>query len=191
MFSRMHLATFAACLSLVAASVAQQRDSRFLISANRVAEALVGAGVQVSPGQVRFLSPVSSNDRDPSLRVINVNRWAGDSYKAELRCRDHAACLPFYVLLTGSEKTDTRGQVVNSESAIRGRSVGLSPAETALVRDGDNATLVFENSSLRISLPVICLQSGNRGQTIRVESRDHKRFFKAEIVEAGLLRASL
>jgi len=191
MLSRRYLATFAACLLLVAPSIAQQRDSRFLISANRVAEALVGAGVPVSAGQVRFLSPVSSDDRDPSLRVINVSRWSGNSYKAELRCRDHAACLPFYVLLTGSEKADTRGQVVGRETDIRGRNVALVPAETALVRDGDNATLVFENSSLRISLPVICLQSGNRGQTIRVESRDHKRFFKAEIVEAGLLRASL
>jgi flagella basal body P-ring formation protein FlgA len=59
------------------------------------------------------------------------------------------------------------------------------------MHDGDPATLVFDNSRLRISLPVICLQSGSRGQTIRVESRDHKRFFKAKIVESGLLKATL
>jgi hypothetical protein len=127
------------------------------------------------------------------LQVVEIAKWVGDTVKVQLRCRDRRACLPFYVLLTGAEKAGTRGQTLQLTSGIPSdrRDAIEVFAEQTLMRDGDPATLVFDGSRLRISLPVICLQSGSRGQTIRVESRDHKRFFKAEIIESGLLKASL
>jgi len=58
-----------------------------------------------------------------------------------------------------------------------------------VLRSGDPATMVFNNRFLHISMPVICLQSGRQGQTIRVASIDHRRFYKAEIMGPGLLKA--
>jgi len=179
--------------TLAPAAVSGSRDARFPISSQSVANALAATGVPVSPAQVRFLSPVSAAGHDSSLQVVEIAKWAGDTVKVQLRCRDHRACLPFYVLLTGAENADTRGQTLQPINGISadGRNAIEVFAKPTLMHDGDPATLVFDDSRLRISLPVICRQSGSRGQTIRVESRDHKRFFKAKIVESGLLKATL
>jgi len=179
--------------TLAPAAVSGARDARFPISSQSVADALTAAGVPVSPAEIRFLSPMSAAGRDSSLQVVEIAKWAGDTVKVQLRCRDHRACLPFYVLLTGAEKAGTRGQTLQPTSGIssEGRNATEVFAKQTLMHDGDPAILLFDNTGLRISLPVICLQSGSRGQTIRVESRDHKRFFKAKIVESGLLKATL
>lgn len=177
--------------SLLAICGLAHAGARYAISANRVAEALVASGVPVTTEHVRLLSAVSARDRDPSLRVIKVMKWSDNSFKAELRCRDQGACLPFYVLLTGNHEADTLNPAAHGGSERQGLADFLAPGKPALLRDGDPATLIFENSALRITLPVICLQSGNRGETIRVTSKDRKRFFKAQIIAPGLLKAAL
>jgi len=179
-------------LMISAAATAQPRESRFAISSQRVAEALAAAGLQVSAGQVKFLSPVSATGNDSGLQVMNVATWTGGTRKAELRCHDRRACLPFYVLLTSPRTADMHDRTSTSGTGSpQPGAASPTPSQQILMRDGDRATLVFEESALRITLPVICLQSGNRGQKIRVVSADHKRFFTAEIVESGLLRATL
>lgn len=178
-------------LMISAAATAQPRESRFSISSQRVAEALAAAGVRVTAGQVRFLSPVSATGNDSGLEVMNVATWTGDTRKAELRCHDRRACLPFYVLLASSGTADAHARTSGTGAVPQDGAASPTPSQQILMRDGDRATLVFEESALRITLPVICLQSGNRGQKIRVVSADHKRFFTAEIVESGLLRATL
>lgn len=179
-------------LTIASVAAAQPRDARLPVSSQRVAEALTAAGVSATPTQVRFLSPVSTS-RDSGLEVVSVAHW-GSTLKAELRCHDHSACLPFYVLLNGNSQTADALPKASSAQAGNSQAVGAAvpiPAQEILMRDGDRATLVFENAAIRITLPVICLQSGNRGQKIRVVSADHKRFFTGEILEPGLLRAEL
>jgi len=177
-------------LPLVTAAIAQPA-ARFPISPQSVAEALASAGVSAAASQVRFLSQVTSTVENSGLEVMHASKWTGNSVKVELRCRDHHACLPFYVLLGNPDAADPR---VSRASAIALPQPGALvpiPATQVLMRDGDPATLVFESSALRITMPVICLESGGRGQKIRVVSTDHKRFFKGEIVQAGLLKATL
>ncbi len=179
-------------LMVAGMAVAQPRDARVPVSSQRVAEALAAAGISATPTQVRFLSPVSAS-RDSGLEVVSVAHW-GNTLKAELRCHDHSACLPFYVLLNGNSQTADALPKESSAQAASSQAAGAAvpiPAQEILMRDGDRATLVFENAAIRITLPVICLQSGNRGQKIRVVSADHKRFFTGEILEPGLLRAAL
>lgn len=176
----------ACCLLLLGTSAMAQTRERFDVSPQRVAEALAAAGVPATTGQVRFLDPVTALVQDPRLQVLRVGNWTGGALKAELRCHDHRACLPFYVLLSSSGAADAQGRTLSVQ-----KTVTESPDKSALMRDGDSATLLFESSALRISMPVICLQSGTRGQTIRVASTDHKRFFSAEIVGSGLLKAAL
>jgi hypothetical protein len=185
------LAWWLLVLAAIPASAAPP-EARFAISLQRVTAALRSAGVPATSAQVKFLSPVSSITENSDLDVVNVSTWTGNRTKVELRCHDHRACLPFYVLLSQTGTAEVRGAHSIIAAANSGSS-SLIPVSAAqmVIRNGDPATLVFEGTALRITLPVICLEGGGRGQKIRVVSTDHKRFFKAEVVQAGLLRATL
>jgi|SRR5579872_186427 len=182
------------CVIGVVLAAVQSFAARTPITAEQVAEVLVSEGMPITAGQIKFLSPVSAAKPNFALQLVSAARWGKDNLKAELRCHDHA-CLPFYVLLTGAGTVGTRGG--SSSRTVAANIAQIEPvltttsAKQILMRDGDKATLIFENTSLRISMPVICLQSGSRGQQIRVVTTDHKRFFKAEIVAAGLLKAMI
>jgi len=177
---------------LLLPAVGRAANQRFPISPDQVAEAIVAAGVPVSAAQVRFLSEVSALGQDADVRVMNTAKWLGNEWKVELRCQDHRACLPFYVLVqpASSAAFDAMSALARRGKALR-RDVSRFAAPPILMRNGDRATLLFEKPTVRITMPVICLQNGNLGQTIRVESTDHKQFFKAEIVQSGLLKVTL
>jgi hypothetical protein len=178
--------------ALIPAAFGQASNPRFLISPEQVRAAIVAAGVPVRTDQVRLLSEVSSLGPNSGIEVVTMAKWSGDTWKVKLRCRDRRACLPFYVLVDA--KNPATFQAISSlgrrASTARLVLFGIARPEI-LMRNGDRATLLFENPTVRITMPVICLQNGNLGQTIRVETTDHKQFFKAEIVKSGLLKVSL
>lgn len=162
---------------------AETRDSAPLTT-HAVAMAMVESGWRVTATQVRFLSEVSAVGSDARLQVVEVAPWVHNTLKAKLRCLDPHACLPFYVLITGTaEQREQSPEAV--ESSPRVEMSGAKP----LMRSGDPATMIFANHGLRISMPVICLQNGRQGQMVRVASTDHRRFYKAEILGPGLLKA--
>ena len=145
------------------------------------------AGWKVDAANVKFLAQVSIMGSDPRLKVIEVAPWVENSVKAKLRCLDPRACLPFYVLVN---KTAAGPESLTSSSSTVETSRVELTGQKPLLRSGDSATMVFNNRFLHISMPVICLQSGRQGQTIRVESVDRRRFYKAEIMGPGLLKAA-
>jgi hypothetical protein len=168
----------------------QTQRNRIAITSQRVAAAMADAGWKVEPGQVKLLSQVSSTAQDSWLQVVQVTHWQADKLKVELRCHDPRACLPFYVLVSEGRMADNSG-LASAGTGAGGNQPALEvTVEKLLMRSGDPATLSFANQGLSITMPVICLQSGHRGQMIRVASADHKRFYKAEIVGPGLLKAT-
>lgn len=175
-------------LASVAPSVnSQAAAGRFVITAQAVASAMAGAGWKIASDRVRLLSQVTANRRDALLEVVRATKSAPGALTVELRCHDRSACLPFYVVIDGVAAADTPDR----SSMNGGSSTEAPPATraTPVLKSGDPATLVFADKALHISMPVICLQSGQRGQRIRVASIDRRRFFKAEIVGPGLLKA--
>ena len=178
--------------TLIQASFAQASNPRFPIPPERVAAAIVAAGVPVSAAQVRFLSQVSALGEHSGIEVMSMAKWSGNTWKVELRCTDRRACLPFYVLVDA--RKSAAFEAISAPGGRRTTAMrvlfGIARPQI-LMRNGDRATLMFENPTVRIMMPVICLQNGDLGQTIRVESTDHKQFFRAEIVKSGLLRVSL
>ena len=164
-----------------------QQQNRTVITPQRVANVLADAGWKVSPGQVKLLSQVTSTAGDAWLQVVQVSHWQGDKLKAELRCHDPRACLPFYVLIDQGGTADKTGLTAAADADTDAKQPALEMRlEKPLMRSGDPATLTFADNGLRITIPVICLENGQRGQKIRVVSTDHKRFYKAEIVGPGL-----
>jgi hypothetical protein len=185
------LGSFCLLWLLIPGAVGQEASVRFPISSERVAQAIVAAGVPITAAQVRFLTDVSALGQDSGLEVINMAKWLGDTWKVELRCSDQRVCLPFYVLVEAGTPDAFDRISIPRRGLFARRDIPRLPRKQILVRNGERATLVFENPSVRITMPVICLESGDRGQTIRVVSTDHKRFLKGEIVEPGLLKVEL
>ncbi|HTA26023.1 MAG TPA: flagella basal body P-ring formation protein FlgA [Terriglobales bacterium] len=169
----------------------QSQPNRIAITPQRVVSAMAGAGWKVSAAQVQLLSQVTSTVRDAWLEVVQVTHWQEDKLKVELRCHDPRVCLPFYVVINQAGTAVKSGQTMAADTEADAKhSVPEMPAEKPLMRSGDPATLTFADKGLRITMPVVCLENGQRGQRIRVASADHKRFYKAEIVGPGLLRAT-
>ena len=163
----------------------QTGGARTAVSAHHVADAIALAGVAVNPDQIEFLSGEASVGESAQMRVVSVANRTNGTVKVKLRCRDNHECLPFYVLVHGIDG----GQASRPEQrAVPAVSAG-SPQN--LIRGGDHAILVLESHDSRMSLPVICLQGGARGQTIRVSTPDRRQIFDAEIVATGMLRGSL
>jgi len=175
---------------LVPHAMGRESNSRFPISSQGVAEAMAAVGVPVIAAQVKFLSQVTAVGPNSGLEVINLAKWTEDRLRVELRCHDPRVCLPFYVLVEGGTAAMSAAVSAQVAGGPR-RNLFRIPRKQILMRNGDHATLMFEDRTVRITMPVICLQNGDRGQTIRVTSTDRKQFFKAEIVGSGLLKVTL
>ena len=166
------------------AAVSQPTVTRNAISARQVADAMAAAGIDVNASQIELL-PGPSTQENASLRVVSVSDRATGAMKVKLRCLNNQECLPFYVLVHGGSGMKLRDAQGRESAAAAASSV------QNVVRGGDHATLFLESADSRMSLPVICLQSGVRGQTIQVASPDHRHMFNAEVVATGMLKGTL
>ena len=176
---------FLAVMAPMPMLMSQTVVARAAIGTQSVVYALALAGINVAPDQIEFLSGDRGNVQSASVRVVTVTDSTGGAAKVKLRCRDIHMCLPFYVLVKG----------LASVNAVRSRLAAGPAIATSLannvIRGGDHAILVLETSDSRISFPVICLQSGIRGQRIRAASPDHRQFYDAEVVAPGMLKGRL
>jgi Chaperone for flagella basal body P-ring formation len=177
----------AAVMFLAVMPVARSQTSvvRSAALAHSVADAMELTGTAVNPDQIEFLSGASHIKEGAEVRVLNVSNRTDGVLKVELRCQDNHECLPFYVLVHGLDRVN----LVLPEKRAQPLTAAKVPQN--LIRGGDHATLILEGRDSRISMPVICLQSGARGQTIRVASTDRKQVFDAEIVATGMLKGNL
>ena len=56
---------------------------------------------------------------------------------------------------------------------------------------GQRVMLILEDPPMRIQLPVTCLQRGSLGKQVRAMDPSTHRVFRAEVTDAGTLRAHL
>jgi Chaperone for flagella basal body P-ring formation len=172
-------------LAVIPVAVGQTGVVRGAALAHSVADAMGLTGTAVNPDQIEFLAGGSNIREGAEVRVLKVTNRTDGTLKVELRCQDNHACLPFYVLVHGLDPVNL------TVPEKRSQPVSAASVPQSLIRGGDHATLILESRDSRISMPVICLQSGVRGQTIRVASTDRKQVFDAEIVATGMLKGNL
>ena len=172
-------------LAFMAVMPAAMSQTRTVIPAQNVADAMLAAGIAVASDQIELLSGVSTAKEGASVRVVSVAKRTDGTVKVKLRCDDNHDCLPFYVLVHGVERVNVNRSRTDSVQAV----AASSPAN--IIRGGDRATLILETPDSRMSFPVICLQSGVRGQRVRAASPDRKQFYDAEVVAAGILKGTL
>jgi hypothetical protein len=173
------------CLGVTTVAVSQTGVVRTAVSAHSIADAMELAGTAVNPDQIEFLSGGGNLKESAEVRVLSVTNRADGALNVKLRCQDNHECLPFYVLVHGLDRVN----LILPGSQPQPIAAAIAPQN--LIRGGDHATLILESRDSRISMPVICLQSGVRGQKIRVASTDRRQYFNAEIVATGMLKGNL
>jgi flagella basal body P-ring formation protein FlgA len=50
---------------------------------------------------------------------------------------------------------------------------------------------MIDGGHVHIRIPVICLENGVPGQTIRATDKEHHRIYIAQVIEDGLLQARI
>ena len=168
---------------------------QYSISAEQVAASVNRMGVQIAPGQVTILADVVAARPSPALQVRSLERLDADRFMARLECVNTADCVPFMASIQVDKNGATQLASISSRQSPQGqRILGIGPQpgpESIVIRSGAPAMLQLEGDHVQIRIPVICLQSGAAGQTIRATDKDHRRIYAAQVVSNGLLRGRL
>jgi hypothetical protein len=111
------------------------------------------------------------------------------SWNVVAGCTSAVECVPFLVRVPAAtasipEDAATRTRV----SRTRGNSE-LKPRRDPAVRPGQRATLVWEQNGIRLEIPVVCLDGGGKGATVRARVGPSGRTLRAIVTESGQLRA--
>ena len=180
------------CLTAALAGVPAKADTatRVPIDRDQIISALSQQGVRVAAPQVDLLCELTATQSQPRLQVVSVSRLDGQTSKVRMQCERNDICLPFYFLLHWTDPTE--GDAASTTWTAQGqRSRRHLSRDEIMVRSGRRAILVFEGSNYRIRIPVLCMESGAKGQAIRVMSTDRKKTYVARVVSPRLLQGTL
>jgi hypothetical protein len=170
-------------------SVRADDNGRTLISRERILGALHSSGIPIAAEQMEQLSEMTAAEPNPLLRVLSVDMMDGESDKVLLRCEHPNTCLPFYVLVHwghSGERFGSRPGQADENWAPSG-----SRSQNFLVRSGKIVKLVLDGNYIHMTLPVLCLQSGGRGQRVRVISRETKKRYVARVTGPGVVTTTM
>jgi hypothetical protein len=178
-----------AFLFAVMALPAVAASGRVPITAEQVAAAINGAGMKVSANQVVLLADIMATNSAPRLKVESMERWGDHQIKFRLDCVKTEECLPFFVAVRWSQAESVPPVFADhSSTAI---SLAKPGSNSFIVRSGTPAILLLTGDHIHIQLPVVCLENGVVGQTIRAASPDHRQTYRAEVGEDSVLRGRL
>jgi Chaperone for flagella basal body P-ring formation len=166
---------------------ARAESGRVFITAKQIASAIDAAGIHVSSDQITLLANVVSAKGNPILKLRSVQRWGEQRVMARLECVDPGDCLPFVVAIRIDPAGIDQGAIALSPIL----QPAASRAAPSLIRAGSRLTLLLEGKHVRIRLPVISLENGAIGQSIRVKSVDRPTSYEAQVVSSSILRGTL
>lgn len=159
------------------------------IATKQIAAALSSVGMNATPEQIILLSNVVATTSSPALKVESAELWSDHRVKVRLSCVKSEECLPFFVAVRGSQSE--AGSPVNADASPAAILPAKPGANSFAVQVGVRATLLLEGGHVHIQLPVVCLENGAIGQTIRVTSLDHKLTYMAQVDGNKTLRGRL
>ncbi len=162
--------------------------ARYPVSAGTVASVIQGMGLAVRPEQVELLSNVVASTPTPKLRVQSMQTWGDHRMMVRLECESPEECVPFFVGIAVNGQDQER---LSASAAEIPQLARKSPFKSYAVRAGSQATLLLDGDHVHIRIPVICLENGAAGQTVRVTGRDRKQVYTAEVIDGSLLKGRL
>lgn len=158
-----------------------------------ITRAQVQAAIRTAKGgqgaiaeDIIMLAPVRSKGRHPELQVsgIRIDEGRGTA-EIRLRCIHHE-CLPFLVIVKPRLPIAEWKAEVHVISN-RGSST-VAPSVGPTVKQGQASVLIRTEPGMRISIPVVALQAGSSGQSIRVRAVVSSRCYRAVVQQDGSLR---
>ncbi len=185
-----------ACIVLAAAAwPALAAPALHSIDAVQVAGAIGKIGIQIAPSQITLLTNVETSTPSPVLQVRSVERFDAGRFIVRLECESQDNCLPFMASVHVNEDMAKRLSSATSRLSLLKEPFIASAAQPTpspvVIRGGARATLLLDGAHIHIRIPVICLQSGSTGQTIRATTTDHRQVYTAQVVDVGVLRGRL
>ena len=114
------------------------------------------------------------------------------SWNLVARCRRPEECVPFLVRVLGSAPSQEfvlPTSPLKPKPGLSGPPAALRLSRDLAVRPGQRATLVWEENGLRLEIPVVCLDGGVQGETVRARVGQRGRTLRAIVTESGQLRA--
>jgi hypothetical protein len=183
--------TILGALALFAATVAlygQSAASLPCVTESDIIQGLREKGIVVRPAQVSLLANVPARMEHPVLEVQRIESLSVDASRVLMRCADQISCIPFYAVVNGLARGE---RLADEKQAVR-KSILENPGRgPVMVKQGTTATLELFSPDMLITIPVVCLQNGRRGERIKVASIDRKQTYTGEIVTHSLLRSQL
>jgi len=158
---------------------------QFAVTTTEIAQALNKAGVEVSPDHVSLLSEVLSTTPEPLLKVRSIEKSANLQLVARMECQNSQECVPF---LVGVKQEPEQSSALLSAANLRPAVAAYPAMSTFVLRTGVTATLQLDGEHIHITIPVICMENGAVGQSIRVTDRSRRVVYRANVVNGGLLK---
>ena len=169
---------------------AQAAAVRVPLSKAAVAQTLQSAGIPVQEKQITLPFEVATESAKPTLLVSGLEALASARLRVRLACGDPHDCLPFFAIV---QCADDSAAKIAASTHIGSSSEPTLPIKTSApaLRPGDHAMLLLEDSQMQISLPVLSIDGGKLGSTVRVSSLDRKQTYVATVVDAQVVRGTL
>ncbi len=161
-----------------------------LLSINSVVMTLRNAGLAVDAQQIAMPPGLIAAEEQPALTIESAELQPGGSVRVRLNCNTHTACRPFYVAVS-FPTTELSAEGLATLWLATAQAEPAPKRMTAVLRPGEQTSLVLEDRQMRINLPVIAIDSGSIGTEVRVVSLDHKTTFRTVVVSPTLVRGVL
>ena len=192
---RANIAAFGvvACGLLAKGADGQTMAVRFAVKNSAVITALQQKQLPVSGVQVTISAPITALVAEPRLIVRSLTMSDKHSARLLLECRNATECLPFYASASWPADVDVqslhvavaRGADASGESGNRS-----STADVISLRAGSPATLLLDGERVHVMLRVVCLESGDPGDKVRVTTSDRRQQYVADVVSPGVLKGT-
>ena len=146
------------------------------------------------PQAARLLlpEPLSTKERQPQLQVTSLEwDYRQQALQFRLRCL-HASCLDFlvHVVLPRTATGEWQSRLLSLTGLPGSDRTGAENAPL-LVQRGKPATLVVQEGTMRLFIPVVCAEPGILKQRIRVYDKLSHRVLYGEVIGADLLGGDL
>ncbi len=172
------------------AIAAQGRGTRFPLPVAAVMTTLQRAGLSVDIAHLEMPTNMTSTSSQPSLHIAGAELLSDGRLRVRLSCEVLAECQPFFVN-TAVATHETELLTLASLRSTLPSERPSKPLNRAVLKAGDQVQLFLHDERMRISMPVISIDSGTVGAEVRVSSLDHKQTFRAFVVSASLVRGVL
>lgn len=188
------------CLALLSSHCVWAAPS-FPIGLAPVSAAVLRAHPELTGGVFELPVSVEAREPEPVLRAGPLQTWPTTAHEAmgsvmlgrvRLQCQSSAVCLPFYVLVHLSDASKAALRAAKSSQFLTNAVATTAKADgTHALHHGTRVHLLIDSGLLHLRIPVVCLQDGDLGNPIRVQSVDRRVTYLATVVDPFTVRGSL